>query len=108
MFNNPFAFEGRIRRTELALSYLLIYAVAFIVGLTLESSELYIIIIPLLLIPAMWFILAQNTKRCHDRGNSGWYQIIPFYDLWMIFGDSDNGFNKYGPNPKGVGNQATE
>jgi hypothetical protein len=22
----------------------------------------------------------------------------------MLFGDSDNGVNKYGPNPKGIGN----
>lgn len=51
-----------------------------------------------------WFKLAQGTKRCHDRGNSGWFQFIPFYGLWMLFGDSDYGINKYGPNPKGVGN----
>lgn len=51
------------------------------------------------MIPAIFFLLAQGAKRCHDRGNSGFYQIIPFYGLWMLFAESN-----YGPNPKGEGN----
>jgi uncharacterized membrane protein YhaH (DUF805 family) len=58
----------------------------------------------LLMIPIYWFQFAQGAKRCHDRGNSGWYQLIPFYPFWMLFGDSDPGLNKYGMNPKGIGN----
>lgn len=60
----------------------------------------------LFIIPIYWFILAQGAKRCHDRGNSGWFQLIPFYGLWMLFGDSYFGNNKYGENPKGIGNQS--
>lgn len=41
------------------------------------------------------------VKRCHDRGNSGWYQLIPFYVLVMLFGDGDDYDNGYGPDPKG-------
>ena len=51
--------------------------------------------------PALWFIFAQGAKRCHDRGNSGWYQLIPFYGLWMLFGDGDAHENDYGTDPKG-------
>ena len=101
MFKNPFSFEGRIRRTEYGLSY----AFAFGVGLFIGFSELGVGIMYVLLISAYWFMFAQGAKRCHDRGNSGWYQIIPFYSLWMLFADSDNGINEYGPNPKGIGNQ---
>ena len=57
-----------------------------------------------LYIPIFWIMLAQGAKRCHDRGNSGWFQLIPFYAFWMLFADSDFGNNKYGPNPKGIGN----
>lgn len=53
----------------------------------------------LIYIPLLWFIVAQNTKRCHDRGNSGYYQFIPFYCLWLIFGDGENGSNQYGEDP---------
>lgn len=51
-------------------------------------------------IPMIWFLCAQNAKRCHDRGNSGWYQIIPFYEFVLMFGGSDEGSNEYGDNPK--------
>jgi uncharacterized membrane protein YhaH (DUF805 family) len=47
-------------------------------------------------------MLAQGAKRCHDRGNSGIWQIIPFYGLWMLFADGDLGRNEYGANPKGL------
>jgi uncharacterized membrane protein YhaH (DUF805 family) len=62
------------------------------------------LLIFLFFIPVVYFMLAQGAKRCHDRGNSGWYQMIPFYALWMLFAESDHGINEYGPNPKGIGN----
>lgn len=105
MFKNPFSFEGRIRRTEYGLSIIIMYAYAFIVGLFIGISGREEGIIYLLLLPAYYFLLAQGAKRCHDKGNSGWFQIIPFYSLWMLFADSDNGVNEYGPNPKGIGNK---
>ena len=103
MFKKPFSFEGRIRRMEYGLSYL--GYIAFIVIIVLLSGTAqpspFLII---LYIPMIWFLLAQGSKRCHDRGNSGWWQIIPFYGLWMLFADSISGENEYGPNPKGIGN----
>ncbi len=48
-----------------------------------------------------WFFFAQGAKRCHDRNNSGWYQINPVYFLWMLLGDGDEYENDYGKDPKG-------
>lgn len=110
MFKAPFSFEGRIRRTEYGLSYLiyLVFSVPFNLYFNINNNEepsgVVLIIFLLLLIPLVWFMLAQGAKRCHDRGNSGWFQIIPFYSLWMLFGNSDHDPNEYGPNPKGEGN----
>lgn len=103
MFQSPFSFDGRIRRTEYGLSYI-IYMVAYgiINALAMSMSSPFIY---LAIIPVAWFIIAQGAKRCHDRGNNGWYQIIPFYMFWMIFADSEVGVNEYGENPKGIGNQ---
>ena len=56
------------------------------------------IYIPTILL-TIW-LLMQGAKRCHDRGNSGWFQIIPGYILWMVFAPGDDGDNKYGPSPK--------
>jgi hypothetical protein len=100
MFSNPFSFDGRIRRTEFGIS-LIIYVLLFsITNVILETSPDAAIIV-LAYIPGLWFLWAQGAKRCHDMGKSGWYQIIPFYVLWMLFNDGESGIiNKYGINPK--------
>lgn len=112
MFKAPFSFNGRIRRLEYGLSYLiyLVFALPFNIYLRMSEnsyegpSGTVLAIFFILMIPFLWFMLAQGAKRCHDRGNSGWFQLIPFYGLWMLFADGENGPNEYGPNPKGQGN----
>ena len=107
MFINNFSSNGRIRRLEFGLSILIYYGVTYLIGYTLGYMGvtdgatyglgiLYISIIPMLI----WFIM-QGAKRSHDMGNSGWYQLIPFYILWMLFAEGENKENKYGFNPKG-------
>ena len=92
MFSSVFSYNGRIRRTEYGLSFIIyIFAYAIIVGLVKASS-----LFALAYIPLLWFIWAQGAKRCHDRGNSGWYQIIPFYVFWMIFAEGEKNTNDYG------------
>ena len=85
MFEKPFSFEGRIRRTEYGLS-ILFYSIAYVfISLFIESSgDEALVFLLIFLIPALWFIWAQGAKRCHDIGNSGWYQLIPFYSLFMM------------------------
>jgi uncharacterized membrane protein YhaH (DUF805 family) len=96
MFAAPFSFEGRIRRLEHGISTIIYYIIYFIVlGISTEAP-----IMGLAMIPIIWFILAQGAKRCHDRGNSGWYQIIPFYIFWMLFAEGDKEANEYGNPPK--------
>ena len=96
MFSAPFSFKGRIRRMEYGLSSI-IYFIAYSIVFPMMDS---LPIASFALIPLIWFFLAQGAKRCHDRGNSGWYQLIPFYALWMLFAESDPGSNQYGPSPK--------
>ena len=105
LFQHPFSFKGRIRRLEYGISYIIytVYSViaSLIASLTIEAlEEGFVIILYALLIPAIWFMLAQGAKRCHDRGNSGWWQLIPFYGLWMLFAEGDKCSNEYGNNPK--------
>jgi uncharacterized membrane protein YhaH (DUF805 family) len=116
MFKSPFSFEGRIRRSEFGITFI-IYVVTLVIvqGMTVGmasnsyrsshssdsgSSILYLIF----MVPLLWFLWAQGAKRCHDLGYSGWRQIIPFYFLWLIFADGQPGLNEYGYNPKGIGN----
>lgn len=104
MFKRPFSFHGRIRRLEYVLSILIFYLYAIVVGIVLglvTNGNVSEVAVYICLIPGYWFLWAQGAKRCHDRNNTGWYQIIPFYGLWMIFADGDEGENDYGDNPKG-------
>jgi uncharacterized membrane protein YhaH (DUF805 family) len=97
MFKHPFSFEGRIRRTEYGISMIVYMICAFIGGFLSEKIGG---IGGIILLPCVWFVLAQGAKRAHDLGNSGWYILIPFYGLWLLFVDSQEGSNEYGHNPK--------
>jgi uncharacterized membrane protein YhaH (DUF805 family) len=99
MFQNPFSFQGRIRRTEYVITIIIYFVIMVVINLTIQSED-GTSIAKLANIPMLWFLWAQGAKRCHDRDNSGWYQIIPFYLLWMLFADSVEGVNEYGYNPK--------
>ncbi|WP_285055318.1 DUF805 domain-containing protein [Pedobacter ginsengisoli] len=121
MFNSIFSFQGRIRRLEYALSWVIYYiysSMAYFILLSFGLIDQMIIhmkfmdikipnnvldspIVMMVYLPVLWFMITQRAKRCHDRGNSGWFQIIPFYGLWMLLADGDTGPNDYGDNPKG-------
>ena len=105
MFKNAFSFNGRIRRLEYGLSYLAYLLVIFIIVALLmllgdPSGPITNVLMLMLWIPLAWFLLARGAKRCHDLGNSGWWQLIPFYCIWMWFVPGEPGENEYGENPK--------
>ena len=109
MFKAPFSFDGRIRRTEYGLSILFLSIAQVLIGAMVglgssRSSDpgATIVIFYLLMLPGLIFIWAQGAKRCHDLGNSGWWQLIPLYGFWLLFADGQHGTNQYGDNPKGI------
>ncbi|MBP6754765.1 MAG: DUF805 domain-containing protein [Bacteroidia bacterium] len=97
MFRNLFSFDGRIRRLEYGLSFIIWYFYLTICILITKGTGIYFI----LLIPGFWFFWSQGAKRCHDLDNNGWWQIIPLYGFWLLFQEGKDGDNQYGPNPKG-------
>lgn len=98
MFNNLFSFDGRIRRTEYGISLIIWFAYIFICAFVFRQNlDVY----KVLFYSSYWFLWSQGAKRSHDLGNSGWWQIIPFYMLWLLFQDGEIGENKYGQDPKG-------
>ena len=110
MFKNPFTYEGRIRRTEYGLS-LIFSAIGYCIAIFLTTLSVNLIetdatgmslLFWVFLLPVFYFNVAQNTKRCHDLGHTGWYQLIPFYGFWLLFAEGQEGVNEYGHNPKEI------
>lgn len=95
MFQSLFSFNGRIRRTEFGISFIIYMIIAVPLRFS-ESSMLLVAYIPLL-----WFLWSQGAKRCHDLGKSGFWQLIPFYVFWLLFENGQYGENEFGDNPKG-------
>lgn len=102
MFQSLFSFQGRIRRTEYGISFI-IYIICYVVVLGILKSGTGLAGAGVLgMVPLLWFLWSQGAKRCHDLGKSGWFQIIPFYVFVLLFAEGQAGENQYGDNPKGV------
>ena len=87
-------FNGRARRKEYWM-FILFNAIVSTV-LNVISPEVGGIYSLAVLIPT----LAVLIRRMHDVGKSGWYILIPIYNLILALTDSESGENEYGVNPK--------
>jgi multidrug efflux pump len=102
ILKNPFSFNGRIRRTEYLVSIIIVMIVNSIIGKMFhDSSVVSMILKNLCEIPVMWFIFAQGAKRAHDIGKSGWWQLIPIWNLLLIDQAGKPETNAFGESPKG-------
>jgi len=102
VFENYANFSGRARRKEYWM---------FVLATTLISIPLNYIL-PLAVSPKLALLgtfyglavlipsIAVGVRRMHDIGKSGWYIIIPIYNLILACTEGDQGTNEYGPDPK--------
>ncbi len=92
-------FDGRARRSEYWYFFLFNIIFAFlwrIVDELIGSSLLSDIYTLLILIPS----IAVGVRRMHDVGKSGWFLIIPIYNLILACTEGTKGENEYGQDPK--------
>ncbi len=101
VLKNYVNFDGRARRSEywyytlvsIIISIILIFAdaaigsVEGILGLIFSLGTI---------IPS----IAVGVRRMHDVGKSGWYILIPIYNLVLACTNGNIGTNQYGPDPK--------
>ncbi|MEE2975305.1 MAG: DUF805 domain-containing protein [Thermodesulfobacteriota bacterium] len=92
-FEKYAVFEGRARRKEYWYFFLFLLIVHF---LTLRLPAINAICSLITLVPS----IAVACRRMHDVGKSGWFQLIPFYNLYLFCCDSEPSANKYGPQVK--------
>lgn len=102
MFKNPFSFDGRIRRAEFGISFIICYIVLTFLGEVSYFGSSFSLVTS---IPLFIFYLAQSAKRSHDIGESGWLALIPLYNpLILLFKEGNIGTNVYGEAPKNLEN----
>lgn len=93
-------FNGRARRSEywwFALMNIIIsVAFGFICGL-LQMPKLANLYSLAVLVPS----IAVGVRRMHDVGKSGWFILIPIYNLILAVTEGEKGTNEYGEDPKG-------
>jgi uncharacterized membrane protein YhaH (DUF805 family) len=97
MLPHILSFEGRIKRGEYAITIFPLLFLNNLVIIPVSDHEPLFGFLALLL--SFWVLFAQGAKRCHDVGNNGWYQIIPFYSLVMLFKKGQFEDNEFGPSP---------
>lgn len=109
------SFDGRINRAKFwaGVGVLFVGAIVAIildnvVGTTIQQLP-YGYIYILYVIASIYFALALYTKRWHDRGKSGWWNLIilvPFIGgIWFLVEcgilEGTRGANQYGQDPLG-------
>lgn len=106
-----FSFKGRMRRLHYFLSiigfYALLFLSVFFMSELSKDSMFWGFLGAVIMFFSVWFIIAARVKRCHDRGNSGWWQLytcIPYvgavFSIILLFGSGDEDENEYGSNPR--------
>lgn len=94
MFNNPLSFKGRIGRIEYLITFIVFWA--FAIGLTLAVNQENSNVLSFVKLVVSYFLITQGAKRCHDFGKSGWFQLIPFFFVYMLIKEGEEGRNKWG------------
>jgi uncharacterized membrane protein YhaH (DUF805 family) len=105
VLQNYVTFSGRARRKEYWMFVLFNLIVSIVIGIIAGLirfpllGNLYSLAV---LLPS----IAVGVRRMHDCGKSGWFLLIPIYNLVLACTEGDQGENEYGPDPKSEGGGA--
>jgi uncharacterized membrane protein YhaH (DUF805 family) len=99
-------FTGRARRKEYWMFFLFNMIASFLVGIisgimmgtgSTDFDYLGTLYSVAVLLPS----IAVGVRRMHDVGKSGWFILIPIYNLILAVTEGNSGPNEYGADPKG-------
>jgi uncharacterized membrane protein YhaH (DUF805 family) len=104
VLTNYVGFGGRASRSEYWWFFLASFVAYFITGLIDALAFGVELTDPT---PISWILqlaiflptLAVAVRRIHDHGKSGWYLLVPFYNLYLCIVDGEAMPNAYGPPP---------
>ncbi len=93
-------FDGRSRRSEFWYFVLVNWIISIALNFVDKSMELPGLVGGIYSLAVFIPNIAVSIRRMHDIGKSGWFILIPFYNIYLFTIDSEQGTNEYGPNPK--------
>ena len=99
VFKKYAVFSGRARRAEYWYFFLFNILISFAIGL-IDG------LIRNPLIGTLWSLVtlvpgvAVSVRRMHDVNKSGWFILIPIYNLILACTEGTTGPNDYGDDPK--------
>jgi len=99
VLQNYFNFNGRARRSEFWYFTLFNVIISFVLGLVGGFTGLSIIS-TIYSLAVLAPSIAVAVRRMHDVGKSGWFVLIPIYNLILAVTEGNKGTNEYGPDPK--------
>lgn len=111
-----FKFEGRINRAKyieiwgwnftIQVTFILSYILFSTLGTQTNSDLLKsigifsIVFFGFFSLVGTLSLILNGIRRAHDCNQSGWFSIIPIYNIYLIwFKKGTDGENKYGNNP---------
>jgi uncharacterized membrane protein YhaH (DUF805 family) len=98
-------FEGRARRSEywwFFLFNIILSIITTMIDISIlqkgvnDVGIVNTILSLALLLPS----IAVGVRRMHDLGKSGWFILIPIYNIILFCTNGQDGTNEYGPDPK--------
>jgi uncharacterized membrane protein YhaH (DUF805 family) len=100
-------FNGRARRAEYWYFFLGNLIVSIIIGFIAGAID-----VPILgtIYSLATFLpsIAVAVRRMHDQDKSGWYILIPIYNIILAATEGTKGPNQYGEDPKGIDNDINQ
>lgn len=104
VIKNYAVFTGRARRKEYWMFFLfnmiISICIGIIEGILSEGRTDVMFLGNIYSLAVLLPSLAVAVRRMHDVGKSGWYMLIPIYNLILAVTEGERGTNEYGPDPK--------
>ena len=94
-FKKYATFSGRASRSEYWFFYLF-YIIVYFIGMVVEGATGITNLSTLFVLPILLPQLAVSVRRMHDTDHSGWFLLVPIYNLILLCTASTSGSNKHG------------
>ena len=97
-------FHGRARRKEYWMFFLFNLIIALVLGmiegiLAINSNTTQSVLADFYQLAVLLPSIAVGIRRMHDVNKSGWFILVPIYNLILAIKQGDAEENRFGPDP---------